>query len=681
MFESRIHRLNKQGTGHIAWLAFIALLLPAAYAQTLLDVPNVADHSSDRGPSKPEEPVAITVHLKLRDQAGFDKAVEELYRPDSPTFHHWMSQAELARYGAADGDFAAVKRELELHGLTAVEDNRGDSSIRVRGTISQLQSAFQTEIHDFEREGHLFHSNVTPASLTGAAGSLIKSVSGLSNLPLKSYIAEVKDGKTGKARPFVKVKAGTTPVLSNLFTNVCFSGAQTIQLTTQGSDPLPQATYFGNVYGAASLPCGWTPAQLQAYYGLQQAYQAGYQGQGQTIVLVDGPSYGSQVAADFASFAQATGLPAPTKSNFKIIYPDGVPNPYEMRYISDWTEEADLDVQWAHAIAPKANIVLLILPTEDWSELEYGIQYAVKNKLGNVISNSYGLPEFLWGRHTVESFEQTLETAAAAGVTVNFSSGDSGDEGLGAPNLGGASYPATSAYATSVGGTSIGLLNLDGTTSDTGWGTNQNSYLAIAGNPEPPGTGLYLYGSGGGESTLISRPKWQSEFSGKYRREPDIADIADPTTGVVLVYNGGLGVIGGTSLASPVFSAIWSLASEKAGAPLGQAAPLLATLPQGAINDVLPITSPDNVVGFYIDASGPTYWSPAALAAPLENTTQFYSALWDEYGSNSGVWVVQTFGTDSSLTIAPGWDNVTGWGSPNGYTFISDVAATVAQKK
>jgi hypothetical protein len=63
------------------------------------------------------------------------------------------------------------------------------------------------------------------------------------------------------------------------------------------------------------------------------------------------------------------------------------------------------------------------------------------------------------------------------------------------------------------------------------------------------------------------------------------------------------------------------------------------------------------------------------------NTTKFYSALWDEYGPVDQTWVIQTFGTDTSLTVAPGWDNVTGWGSPNGYTFISDVAATVKPKK
>jgi subtilase family serine protease len=675
--NSRIVSRKKHLTRRLALLAFTPFLLPVVHAQTQLDVPNVSRYASDHGPARPEKSTTITVHLKLRDQAGFDKAVEELYRAGSPTFHHWMTPTEIARYAATADDIAVVQKELESHGLTTIETDHVNSTLRARGTISQLERAFQTQIHDFEREGRSFHSNVTPASLTGAAGSLVKSVSGLSTLPLKSNLAVVTDPRTGKARPFVAVKNDTNPDLSKYFINNCFTSAKSIQITTQGTPPLPAATYFGNFFDAGNLPCGWTPAQLQNYYGLQKAYKAGYQGEGQTIVLVDGPSYGSQVAGDFATFSKWTGLPAPTKSNFQIIYPDGQPSAVELGYISDWTQESDLDVQWAHAIAPKAKIVLLILPTQDWSELEYGIQYAVTNKLGNVISNSYGYPEFLWGKHTVLGFEQTLETAAAAGVTVSFSSGDAGDEGTGAPNLGGAQYPATSAYATAVGGTSIDLLNVDGTSSDTGWGTNQDflAYGGMLATVTP--NGYYWDGAGGGESTLIAKPKWQKALPGSGRQEPDIAAIADPYTGGVMVYYGQIGTIGGTSLASPVFSAIAALASQKAGARLGQLAPLLSTLPKGAINDVLPVTSPENVVGFEVTTSGATYYTAAELSAPLGNTTKFYSALYQQEGDNTGIWVVQTFGTDSSLTVAPGWDNVTGWGSPNGYTFITDVAAAV----
>ena len=679
MYTSRMTSLKKHLTGRIALLALTPFLLPAMQAQTQLDVPRVAEFASDHGPSRSEELATITVHLKLRDQAGFDAAVHELYRPESPSFHHWLTPAEIASYGATAQDIAVVKKELESHGLTTIEADRNSSSIRARGTIAQVEGAFQTKIHDFEREGHTFHSNVTAAALTGAAGSLVKSVSGLSNMPLKPHFAVQKNPHTGKPYPFIKVKKDTPPDLSQYFTNNCFGSPANVQLTTPGTPPLPAATYYGTIYDAGNLPCGWTPKQLQSYYGLKSAYAAGYQGEGQTIVLVDGPSWASQVASDYADFNTWTGVPG-SPSSLKIIYPDGAPSQTELYDITDWTEEADLDVQWAHSIAPKAKIILLITPTQDWSELEYAIQYAVQNKLGNVISNSYGYPEFLWGKHTVEGFEQVLESAAAAGVTVNFSSGDYGDEGTGAPNAGGASYPATSAYATAVGGTSIDLLSTTGNTTEVGWGNNF-TYLSFGWTyPIEPESGGFEYGSGGGESTYITKPSWQSGLPGVGRQEPDIADVADPDTGGVFVYYGELGVVGGTSLASPVFSGIWTLATQKAGAPLGQAAPMLATLPAGAIRDIVPTSSPSNVVGFYVTTGGASFYSASNLAAPLENSTAFYSTLWDFSEGGYGDYAVFTFGTDSSLAVTPGWDNVTGWGVPNGYTFISDVAATATAK-
>jgi subtilase family serine protease len=671
--------LEKQFTRRIALLALGLLALPAAQVRAENDVPGVVQFASDHGLAQASQQATITVHLKLRDQAGFDKAVEELYRAGSPTYHQWLTPEKVASYGASASDIETVKKELESHGLAILETDAGNSTVRARGSIAQLQSAFQTQIHEFERGGKLFRSNVTSAKLTGSAGELVKAVSGLSSLPIKSHAAFPIDPKTGKARSLIAVKAGTNPVLSDYFTNVGFAGAATIQLTTQDNPPLPAATYFGNVYAPApNVQVGWTPKQLQTYYGLETAYAAGYQGEGQTIVLVDGPSYGTQVASDFANFSKWTGLPKPTSSNFKVIYPDGKPNALELEYITDWTEEADLDVQWAHAIAPKANIVLLITPTQDWSELEYAIQYAVKNKLGNIISNSYGYPEFLWGKATAQGFEQVLQSAAAQGYTVNFSSGDYGDEGTGVPNGGGAEYPSTSAWATAVGGTSIGILNANGSTSEVGWGNNV-TYLSYGWTyPEQPYNGGFVYGSGGGESGFFGKPSWQSSLPGKGRQAPDIAALADPETGGVFVYYGGLGVIGGTSLASPIFSGILSLASEKAGgAPLGQVARLFPTLPSSAIKDIVPVSSPQNVTGIYVTSAGTEYYSASALVAPLSNTTKFYSALWDDSGDHEGYYLALTFGTDTSLTVTKGWDNVTGWGVPSGYTFIKDLASAV----
>lgn len=179
-------------------------------------------------------------------------------------------------------------------------------------------------------------------------------------------------------------------------------------------------------------------------------------------------------------------------------------------------------------------------------------------------------------------------------------------------------------------------------------------------------------GSGGGESIFINKPSWQNSIAGTGRQQPDISAFADPYTGAIFVTGGQFGVVGGTSLSSPVFSAIWTSADQKAGVPLGQAAPLIAKLPTGAVNDVVPVGSPTNVAGIVFDSSGATYYSSDSLLAPLDTTTTYFSAIWNLGGGED---VDLSFGTDTSLSVAKGWDNVTGWGVPNGAKFIDDAAA------
>jgi subtilase family serine protease len=153
------------------------------------------------------------------------------------------------------------------------------------------------------------------------------------------------------------------------------------------------------------------------------------------------------------------------------------------------------------------------------------------------------------------------------------------------------------------------------------------------------------------------------------RMVPDIAFLADPFTGVEIIQtvNGQLtvGVIGGTSVATPMFSALMAIAAQKAGQGLGQAAPLVYSLPAGAVTDIVPFSSPNNVTG----TINSTPFTADQLAAPLGNTTEFYSALYNSPFSTR--WFVITFGTDSSLTTGPGWDNVTGVGTPDGVNFVN----------
>jgi subtilase family serine protease len=217
---------------------------------------------------------------------------------------------------------------------------------------------------------------------------------------------------------------------------------------------------------------------------------------------------------------------------------------------------------------------------------------------------------------------------------VNFSSGDEGDnvQAVGFQTVG---FPGSSPFATSVGGTSLSF----------------------------------------------AKPDFQSGLPGTMRMVPDAGLLADPYTGVEFIetINGqlGVGVIGGTSVACPMFSAMMAIAAQKAGHPLGQAAPLMyglasATDSSQAIYDVTEVGSPTNVTGSITTSGGTTLYSADQLASPLDGTTTYLSAFYNSPFSTR--WFVITFGTDSSLTTGPGWDSVTGVGTPNGANFVHALA-------
>jgi subtilase family serine protease len=661
----------------LSMFATALVAAPVLDAQQAIESPKIAGSSKDLGLAQPQQELTLTVHLTPRNEDAYNAAVEALYMPGSPTYHKWFSATDFAKYAPTTANLNAVKSELTAHGLSVVSVDPNNFSVRVRGSVSGVEEAFGTQIHNYQLGTKTFYANATPAKLSGPAAAVVSAVSGLSNFAMKPMLKFQTNPKTGKPLPGVPIAKATGNLLTTYFSNDCFKAAQPYTLTTEGA-ALPVGQYYGNFYGFNDplKSCGYTPQQMQAHYDVRTGINAGLDGTGQTIVLVDGPSDAS-VQDDLVAFSKLTGLPAITSSNFQILYPDGQPSQLTLTEISNWDEEADLDIEWAHAMAPGAKIVLLIAPTQDWTELEFMIQYATQNHLGNVISNSYGYPELAWGSFTQKGFDQVLQAAAAAGIAVNFSTGDGGDEGLGEPNVGGASYPSSSQFATAIGGTSIGIPNTSGTGSEVGWGNN-GTFLSFASNSvlDPPeGLGL-LGGSGGGESILIPKPNWQKNLGipGANRQQPDISAVADPYTGAIFVSGGFVSVIGGTSLASPVFSAIWAIADQKAGVSLGQAAPLIASLPKssGAVKDIVPVGSPTNVAGTIFDSAGATFYSSDVLLAPLFTTTTYFSAVWNLGGGED---VVLSFGTDSSLTVTTGWDNVTGFGVPNGSKFINVVAA------
>jgi subtilase family serine protease len=367
------------------------------------------------------------------------------------------------------------------------------------------------------------------------------------------------------------------------------------------------------------------------------------------------------------------GLPALNERTFQIVYPDGQPATTN----ANWATETSLDVEWAHALAPGAKIVLVVAPTDDSAELAYAVHYAAMHRLGNVISNSYGLPEAASDLATAQMFNHVFKRAAARGIAVNVATGDSGDNGVGTP-IGAASIPADSPYATGVGGTSIGVPGDRGPV-EAAWGINLTQLGGIhAPMPTPFAIG-FLEGSGGGESVYLKKPPYQKRLPGTGRQLPDVSALADPQTGAIYVQTYPatgkqlFSVVGGTSLATPLFSAIWSLANQAAGERLGQAAPVIGAMPPFAVRDVVPIDAERNNTSGSIIFRGTqvtTYDPEQLLGLDPTQLDGFVGTLVLVGRAPRTGYNDVGFGSDSSLAAAVGWDNATGYGVPNGLHFI-----------
>jgi subtilase family serine protease len=673
------HRSLLRGLAIAAVISLLATAGSSAYAREAAN--NVSPGiqlSRDLGLADAAKEINITVHLKLNDKAAFDKAVDALQNPASPTYHKWMSNADLKKYAPTEAQRQAVRAELEKHGLTILSTDAIGFTIRAHGTIANVERAFNTEIHQFDHNGRVFRANVRNAQLRGEAGEYVSTVAGIESHQVRPLYSRSLNPVTQKPHPGVplsKVKSGSN--LTTMSTTTCLTAPQTY--VEQNGASLPVGVYTGTVYELTGVNCAYLPNQLQTAYGLNDVYAAGLNGTGQTIVLMEGYGYPT-MEQDANAYFKLTGLPQLNSSNFKIIYPEGKPPDPTAGIYEGWNIEIALDLQSSHAIAPQAKILLVATNGQDSEDFQNSIAYVTQNHLGNSISNSYAEDlDLVAGPLEQTSWDEAIEVATAQGISVNFSSGDGGDEGLGTP-LGAPLVPSVAPHATAVGGTSIlNDISHPGSTITTSWGDTL-TYLAADGPLDPPEPLGLFGGGGGGESVYWPKPSWQAKLPGKGRQTPDVSALADPYTGVniVITISGTQEVQccwGGTSLSSPIFTAFWALANEKAGSPLGQAATVIAALPYGGVQDVLPKTnsSSNNATAVITDQNGTTDYSAAELfAGVLYGNKNFTSTLWPD---GTGFLLDFGFGIDSSLTVAHGWDNATGYGTPYGLTFINAVTA------
>ena len=297
------------------------------------------------------------------------------------------------------------------------------------------------------------------------------------------------------------------------------------------------------VHGPGQTNCGGNAGQDLCFYNpadINKAYTTSFisnsnGGAGRTVAITDA-YFNSQTESDLATFSSNFGLPACTIANGCLTIvgqtggaPPAQPNPIT-GVVQGWFQETDLDVQWVHAIAPLARILLVVANSNLNSDLHAAVVYAKAH--ADVVTNSWGGTEF--------SGETASDPDFSSTVPILFSSGDV---------FASMNYPCTSPNVTCVGGTHLLETLASYRNVESVWDESAS------------GNG----GTGGGCSLFESRPAFQTGFSdptcGTQRGVPDIAAIADSFTGVevflgVNAGGPGLAIFGGTSLSSPVMAAI-----------------------------------------------------------------------------------------------------------------------------
>jgi subtilase family serine protease len=684
------------------WLSYVAVMiamscapLSAATAGATLianNTPSYVATAKNLGAEDSTKVIEVSIWLQLHNRSQFDALTQSLYDRASPNYHHWLKPNDIAiRFAPTAQEAKTVQQFFSAHNLTVVKTGPNNFYIRARGTVGDVEKAFQVQLNNYQVGAKTIRANTGDPYVEGPAGPLVRAVSGLDTAEFEHPLM-AKPTSIGGSKSAASAAAKAAAVSDSAFySQQCFTGTETESFSTNGDGELPIGTYSGNklnLESATSPGCGYTPTSIQTAYNLTGLYNEGYDGTGQTIAIVDW--CGSfTIQSDANKFSAKFGLPKLTSSNFAITYTA----PSEC--IAYDQVEINLDVEWAHAIAPGANINLVVPPSANFQDVDEAEFDVANYALGTVLSGSYGSPEALTATTELDTETLISEIGASVGISFNFATGDEGDYDLTdqvfLPTV---NAPADSPWSTAVGGVTLALNSDNSIAWQAGWGNNVN-VVAAAGVVADPPNGEFYAGSGGGQSNCVTKhtefrrpictggfpkPSYQgTSVPGKYRQLPDVSWLADPFTGAVILISipGQLPeqvfqVVGGTSLATPMFSALWAIANQEAlagtGTELGQAAPYLYTLPAGTISDIVPVTSATNVTGSVQNSHGTTNYSAARLAEATPSEHEFVSALWDIFTEEETAAVV-SFGTDPGLNITAGWDNVTGVGTPNAQAF------------
>ncbi len=376
---------------------------------------------NDRGPVADNlafDHLLLTLKPAPETEARFEKLIDEMHHQDSSEYHHWLTPQQLGeRFGAAPQDRETIQRWLEAHGFSINRVYQNGLVIDFAGTAAQIREAFHTEIHNLVLPNGQKHiANIRDPQIPVALAPAIEGIASLHDFFPKSHAVQL--------------------------------GPVSYDPATRTWHPHFNVKYQGQTFHTVS------PYDFATIYNVLPLWQRGFTGKGVTIALVEDSNLAH--ASDWSAFRNVFGLKDFKDGNFKQIYPN-CPNPGQ----NGDEIEAALDVEWASASAPDANIELSACPN---SKTVSGLDLAILNLLDleppDIISDSYGLCETITGQTEIALENREAQIATALGTTFFIAQGDTGAdecapvESTAYSKLGINSGDNTaSAYAVDVGGT------------------------------------------------------------------------------------------------------------------------------------------------------------------------------------------------------------------------------------
>lgn len=488
--------------------------------------------------------ITLVLSRSSSQQAALEKLLVQQQTPGSPYYHQWLTPEQFAdQFGVSDADINTMTQWLQQQGLQLVSVGRARSSIVVSGTAAQVESAFQTEIHNYSVNGAAHYANASAPTVPAAFGSIVADIRGLNDFRLKPHV-----------RPSaIKPKY-------------------------------------------ASSSCGGecvAPGDFAIIYDVTPLYNAGINGTGQKIAVAGQIEVNM---SDIQTFRSMFGLPSnlPTA----LLVP-GSRSPGSNSGSGDLAE-SDLDLEWSGAVAPDASITFVYS-----TDVMTSAQYAIDQDLAPVLSISYGDCEQETPAADANAYQSWAQQANAEGMTWSAASGDNGAadcDDQENPGLA-VDLPGSVPEVTSVGGTQFNEgAGTYWSNTNTASGTSALSYIpeetwnssAIDGTPSA---------SGGGASILFSKPSWQTGAGVPADNARDVPDVAlnasDDQDPYVVYTSGSLQAYGGTSFGAPTFSGLLALLNQHlASGGEGNVNPKLYSLAQsgwssGMFHD---ITVGNNVV-------------------------------------------------------------------------------------